>query len=174
MLEFLQEVIFSTPVALGDLQRESEEEAAQRHERMLACGLLALAGLLALLLPSQPASQETPEAAQQGARSRAARLLGSLCLVCFWCTLCLADQSHFLTPACAQASSLPVLLQSWEPSSPSLRSWRCCSHPLRACAVQPTPASVWPAKGQHLLQRPAVHMTTALAQVVLLCLSSAL
>ena len=49
VLQFLQELIFSVPSALADLQRESEEEAGQRHERMVACSLLALAGLIRAL-----------------------------------------------------------------------------------------------------------------------------
>ena len=54
MLEHLQEVLLSSPQGLTDMQRESEEEAAERHQRMLACCLAALTGLCGMLLPTQP------------------------------------------------------------------------------------------------------------------------
>ena len=60
MVEFLQELVFSTPAALTDLQRESAEEADQRHERAVACSLAALAGLVSALLPVQEGAAQPP------------------------------------------------------------------------------------------------------------------
>ena len=60
VIEHLQEVLLSAPQGLTDMQRESEEEAVQRHQRMLACCLAALTGLCSMLLPA-PGTQAQPQ-----------------------------------------------------------------------------------------------------------------
>ena len=60
VMEHLQEVLLSAPQGLTDMQRESEEEAVQRHQRMLACCLAALTGLCSMLLPA-PSTQARPQ-----------------------------------------------------------------------------------------------------------------
>ena len=60
VMEHLQEVLLSAPQGLTDMQRESEEEAVQRHQRMLACCLVALTGLCSMLLPA-PGTQAQPQ-----------------------------------------------------------------------------------------------------------------
>ena len=57
VMEHLQEVLLSSPEGLTDLQRESEEEAVQRLQRMQACCLAALTRLCALLLPAVPGAR---------------------------------------------------------------------------------------------------------------------
>ena len=53
VLIFLQENLKATPEALGDPRKESPEELAERHERVVAASLLALSSLLDLLVSMQ-------------------------------------------------------------------------------------------------------------------------
>lgn len=50
MLLFLQDNLKATPEALGDARKETPEELAERHERVVAASLLALSSLLDLLV----------------------------------------------------------------------------------------------------------------------------
>jgi hypothetical protein len=54
VLDFLTEMIKSEPGALGDVHKETAEELAERHERVLSSSLTALAALLDCLLPQAP------------------------------------------------------------------------------------------------------------------------
>ncbi len=53
VLIFLQENLKATPETLGDPRKESPEELAERHERVVAASLLALSSLLDLLVSKQ-------------------------------------------------------------------------------------------------------------------------
>lgn len=53
VLVFLQENLKATPESLGDPRKESPEELAERHERVVAASLLALSSLLDLLVSKQ-------------------------------------------------------------------------------------------------------------------------
>ena len=53
MLIFLQENIKATADMLGDARKETPEELAERHERVVAASLLALSSLLDLLVSKQ-------------------------------------------------------------------------------------------------------------------------
>lgn len=50
MLLFLQDILKATPESLGDARKETAEELAERHERVVAASLLALSSLLDLLV----------------------------------------------------------------------------------------------------------------------------
>ena len=50
VLLFLQETLKATPESLGDARKETPEELAERHERVVAASLLALSSLLDLLV----------------------------------------------------------------------------------------------------------------------------
>lgn len=50
VLLFLQDTLKATPEALGDARKETAEELAERHERVVAASLLALSSLLDLLV----------------------------------------------------------------------------------------------------------------------------
>ncbi len=54
MLDFLAEMVSSEPSALGDMHKETPEELAERHERVLSSSLAALTALLNCLLPAKP------------------------------------------------------------------------------------------------------------------------
>ncbi|DBB01874.1 TPA: hypothetical protein ACH3X1_000476 [Trebouxia sp. C0004] len=53
VLIFLQENLKATPETLGDARKESPEELAERHERVVAASLLAFSSLLDLLVSKQ-------------------------------------------------------------------------------------------------------------------------
>lgn len=53
MLIFLQDNLKATPETLGDPRKETPEELAERHERVVAASLLALSSLLDLLVSKQ-------------------------------------------------------------------------------------------------------------------------
>lgn len=53
VLIFLQENLKANPETLGDPRKESPEELAERHERVVAASLLALSSLLDLLVSKQ-------------------------------------------------------------------------------------------------------------------------
>ena len=50
VLLFLQDTLKATPESLGDARKETAEELAERHERVVAASLLALSSLLDLLV----------------------------------------------------------------------------------------------------------------------------
>ena len=50
VLLFLQDTLKAMPEALGDARKETAEELAERHERVVAASLLALSSLLDLLV----------------------------------------------------------------------------------------------------------------------------
>lgn len=54
MLQLLRDNLTANAEALGDARKESPEELAERHERVLAGSLLALSSLLDLLVSTQP------------------------------------------------------------------------------------------------------------------------
>lgn len=54
MLQLLYDDLTASPEALGDARKETPEELAERHERVLAGSLLALSSLLDLLVSTQP------------------------------------------------------------------------------------------------------------------------
>ena len=57
IFDFLEENVKATPEFLGDMHKETPEERAERHERVLASSLVAIRNLLDVLLPavsSQP------------------------------------------------------------------------------------------------------------------------
>ena len=53
MLLFLQDMLKATPESLGDARKETPEELAERHERVVAASLLALSSLLDLLVSKE-------------------------------------------------------------------------------------------------------------------------
>ena len=53
VMDFLEENVGATPEALGDLHKETPEERAERHERVVASSLAAMRNLLDVLLPTQ-------------------------------------------------------------------------------------------------------------------------
>lgn len=53
-LQLLRDNLLAAPEGLGDARKESPEELAERHERVLAASLLALSSLLDLLVSTQP------------------------------------------------------------------------------------------------------------------------
>jgi len=53
VLLFLQDNLKATPETLGDARKETPEELAERHERVVAASLLALSSLLDLLVSKQ-------------------------------------------------------------------------------------------------------------------------
>lgn len=50
VLLFLQDTLKASPESLGDARKETAEELAERHERVVAASLLALSSLLDLLV----------------------------------------------------------------------------------------------------------------------------
>lgn len=59
VLDYLEETIKAAPETLGDVHKESADEMAERHVRVLSQALLALASFLDLLIPL-PDSAATP------------------------------------------------------------------------------------------------------------------
>ena len=53
VFDFLEENVSATPEALGDMHKESPEEQAERHERVLASSLTAMRNVLDVLLPKE-------------------------------------------------------------------------------------------------------------------------
>ena len=53
MLDYLEENLRATPEALGDMHKETPEERAERHERVLASSLTAMRNLLDVMLPKE-------------------------------------------------------------------------------------------------------------------------
>ena len=53
VLLFLQDMLKATPESLGDARKETPEELAERHERVVAASLLALSSLLDLLVSKE-------------------------------------------------------------------------------------------------------------------------
>ena len=53
VFDFLEENVGATPEALGDMHKETPEERAERHERVLASSLAAMRNLLDCLLPKE-------------------------------------------------------------------------------------------------------------------------
>ena len=53
VLLFLQDNLKATPEALGDARKETPEELAERHERVVAASLLAVSSLLDLLVSKE-------------------------------------------------------------------------------------------------------------------------
>ncbi len=53
VMDFLEENMAATPEALGDMHKETPEERAERHERVLASSLAAMRSLLDCLLPKE-------------------------------------------------------------------------------------------------------------------------
>ena len=53
VLDYLEENVRATPEALGDMHKETPEERAERHERVLASSLAAIRNLLGVLLPKE-------------------------------------------------------------------------------------------------------------------------
>lgn len=60
VLDYLQGNLDSTPDSLGDPRKETPEEMADRHDRVLATTLLALAGILDITPPPSTTPAETP------------------------------------------------------------------------------------------------------------------
>ena len=58
VLEYLEEQLNSRPETLTDMQRESQEEAQERHERVLAASLAVAAAFLDLSAGKGQAVQE--------------------------------------------------------------------------------------------------------------------
>ena len=52
IIDFLEENVKATPESLGDMHKETPEERAERHERVLASSLIAMCNLLDMLLPA--------------------------------------------------------------------------------------------------------------------------
>ena len=59
VLQLLYDNLLAAPEGLGDARKESPEELAERHERVLAASLLALSSLLDLLVSTQPHAAAT-------------------------------------------------------------------------------------------------------------------
>ena len=53
VFDFLEENVGATPEALGDMHKETPEERAERHERVLASSLTAMRNVLDVLLPKE-------------------------------------------------------------------------------------------------------------------------
>lgn len=54
VLQLLHDDLIAIPEALGDARKETPEELAERHERVLAGSLLAFSSLLDLLVSVEP------------------------------------------------------------------------------------------------------------------------
>ena len=54
VLQLLHDDLVASPEALGDARKETPEELAERHERVLAGSLLAFSSLLDLLVSVEP------------------------------------------------------------------------------------------------------------------------
>ena len=85
IINFLEENVKATPESLGDMHKETPEERAERHERVLASSLIAMRNLLDVLLP---AVSSEPRGMQKNQISQA------VCIDC--CTL-----EMLLGPGCA-------------------------------------------------------------------------
>lgn len=72
VLQLLSDNLASTPQSLGDSKKESAEELADRHERVLAATCGALAALLELAAPPSSAGQPGAAAAAAAAEPSAA------------------------------------------------------------------------------------------------------
>lgn len=61
IFDFLEENVMATPEALGDMHKETPEERAERHERVLASSLVATRNLLDVLLPAVSSETRGPQ-----------------------------------------------------------------------------------------------------------------
>ncbi|KAL3135632.1 hypothetical protein ABBQ38_006112 [Trebouxia sp. C0009 RCD-2024] len=64
VLLFLQDMLKATPDSLGDPRKETPEDLAERHERVVAASLLALSSLLDLLVSKEQHASPTDRDAQ--------------------------------------------------------------------------------------------------------------
>ena len=68
ILDYLEEHLRADPAALGEPHKEPPEELAERHERVQAAALAALARLLEALLPDKAQEGGPPGALADGRR----------------------------------------------------------------------------------------------------------
>lgn len=69
VLTHLEDAINSRPETLGDARNESAEELAERHGRVMAAALLALASFAQLMVTAKAAPGATPGTAALAAAS---------------------------------------------------------------------------------------------------------
>ena len=72
MVGLLEDSLAATPEQLGDAARESREELAERHERVVASSLLALAALTDAAAPRRASASVAAAVASPAAASPAA------------------------------------------------------------------------------------------------------
>lgn len=117
VLDFLGEMIRSEPAALGDMHKESPEELAERHERVLSSALAALAALLDSLLPLKPSAHPGTSNCLHGSPFCCSRLKSML--------------SSLMFPACMCNVALEICITS---SKAAYKCW-CCADEIGGGAV---------------------------------------